>query len=534
MLNPIAYRHDTEAFCGRIIDHSSCSLFDIKAKQKYTSSLWESEFKVMFEHTHENSIVNQEELNQFESKLSHDLMIASWHQKNFYYQVSLPHFKSFEYLTLCLDRYKKFLFLKNQLPNELVTPCIGIEVIWQSHLLCPNVYENETTALLGKVLPHHADLLPDKSAQSRPGLERITQLWREIFDEDFFFPGGMYRGDRPIQPVFSSNNDLEYDLFFLRNGSIKLSETTLTCKNNLKNAEKTKYRMMVTQNRRTIYDGELSINEVLKFCQTYTLENFTDSSLNLRLAIYNSTLSSFKSKYVHSLRVNVRYRETIADKLANTFKYLPKHDNSCDIYFDPRIIAPEKGIENQYFSYALKDPRGNEFNLNQRWRIETRIQRCVRFGIIQGPFQAIDMKYIFLDYDVFDLHNRDFSGQKGEGIRAQHTITSMINNYEETLFTAEILHIVSLQWSSVRIMKDNQVYATSHLIGPAHLPPKAKIKYDKLCLTLESKDERAVLVRNIKGDYAILIGKWIENKDMSTIKNKLSKSNFNFKIFLSF
>ena len=48
----------------------------------------------------------------YQSDISYDLEDAVMRQRDFYYNVSLPHFKDSSFLTGAINRYKKFISLK--------------------------------------------------------------------------------------------------------------------------------------------------------------------------------------------------------------------------------------------------------------------------------------------------------------------------------------------------------------------------------------------------------------------------------------
>jgi hypothetical protein len=56
----------------------------------------------------------------FNSNLRVNLKDIARRQLDFYYQVSLPHFQSIEYLNLGLDRYEKFLYMKKRNPHLFI------------------------------------------------------------------------------------------------------------------------------------------------------------------------------------------------------------------------------------------------------------------------------------------------------------------------------------------------------------------------------------------------------------------------------
>lgn len=336
----------------------------------------------------------------------------------------------------------------------------------------------------------HDDTTQDRAPGSKLSTsgDRTRQLWRELYQEDFFFPGAMYRGEKPDDQTFSSNKNFEYNLFYNKTGTFQLLESRLICKRSVKHPEKTKYHMLVTQNKFNIYEDDLNIHDVSRFEHICKFDQLDEKSLNLR--------------------VWLKYKESFSEKFKTALKLEPKHLNNYS-YFDPKFIIPDQAAEYQNFGFNLKDTYENEFTLNQKWMISVSKENSIGLELIQQPFNTIHMKDILHEYAAFDLKNRNFQGKNGEGIRAQHVVTSLMNNEKVSLFKAEILHIVSLQWSSVKISLEDRVLSTAHLIGWTQLPSDEQIKHSLSCITFDPKSERAMLVRNLLGDYAIVKGKWV-------------------------
>jgi hypothetical protein len=487
MLCPTDYITDSKAVCGKVIDHKCHSREAIRHRQKRTVELWERNLGIPYDHAKFNP--DRGELKGFQSRISYDLISASSRQKGFYYEVSLPHFTSEEFLELCLDRYKKFLYLKLKNRKEFIVPCYGIDIIWHTHQLLPKIYANETSGLLGYVFPHD-DTTSDRSPGSKLTVsgDKTRQLWRDLYGEDFFFSGAMYRGDKPDWPYFSPNDKTDYSLWFTKKGSFGLVENKLICVKEAKKSEKTKYNMTITQNKRNVYEGTLKSGELLRFSQSYNYDESDEKTLDLR--------------------VYVKFKESFSDKFVHALKLQPAHNVRGDAYFDPKLIIPLKGSEYQSFAYKFKDPNDNEFTLDQKWKINADVDKSIIFGLLQQPFEPCHMNAILHEYGSFDLKNRDFSGNSGVGIRAKHVITGKVNNEKMSLYYAEVLHIVSMQWSSVKIFQGGNIFATSHLIGLTQLPSPSQIKNDSSAITFDTQNERAMLVRNLDGDYAIVKGKW--------------------------
>ena len=117
------------------------------------------------------------------------------------------------------------------------------------------------------------------------------------------------------------------------------------------------------------------------------------------------------------------------------------------------------------------------------------------------------------------------SEDRDDAVGARHTIKILDPKYLnarslDTLYTVEILHIISLQWSSIKIYLEENLMATSHLISFNHLPLETQIPFVKYppsyqistssrnVMTLNATNEKAMLIRNINGDFAIVKGKW--------------------------
>lgn len=138
-----------------------------------------------------------------------------------------------------------------------------------------------------------------------------------------------------------------------------------------------------------------------------------------------------------------------------------------------------------------------------------------------------------------DLKFTDFNGHKGDALRAQHKALVKTGNGESVqLFTVDILHIASQQWSSIKIMHNKDVLATSHLVSSDQLPLLEQVNKDSNIFTLDPKYEKAMLIRNLNGDYALVKGKWANDSlkisyflfSTKTINQNVVRKNFTFVI----
>lgn len=191
MLSPVAYKTDMENMFGKIIDHKFLSDELYESSLRKLEQIWKSN------HVSEPfQLTNFSGKSKFVSRFSYDIESAACRQSSFYYQVSLPHFKSRHFLQKSIDRYRMFIALKRKYPNKFIVPCYDIDIVWHSHQIHPLSYESDCQALLGKLLPHD-DSYNDRSPNSKLiKSEKVTRdLWFDSFRESFTNSGCMFRGE---------------------------------------------------------------------------------------------------------------------------------------------------------------------------------------------------------------------------------------------------------------------------------------------------------------------------------------------------
>jgi len=234
LLAPQSYGKDVELITGMFLDHESISKEELEKRQHYTEQLWKSNIKSSFDYLSETS-VNSQDFAKFKSKIAYDLKLASARQFEFFYNVSMPHFRNTSYLKLAVERYAKFLRMKQTYPDLLVVPCYAIDLIWHTHQLNPRWYNFDTTAVLGKLFPHD-DTINDRTAGGTLDVAgRLTkEKWRLMYHEDFFMPGAMYRGPMPLSQDYSMNSSVEFSLVESWLTQYEIKEAKLTGENNVR------------------------------------------------------------------------------------------------------------------------------------------------------------------------------------------------------------------------------------------------------------------------------------------------------------
>lgn len=210
LLCPLVYEKDCRVLFGGSINHRLFRKFDREHALKRSKHLWEAKypdepFEIELTHEKMNDISSKTD---FECKISYDINGAVSRQRYFYYNVSLPHYLDMRFLTLAVQRYQKFLFLRKNSYKLFIVPCYDQDLIWHTHQLSPIAYKEDMIRILGKVLPHD-DTTVDRSPGSKLTLSTIdtTRLWLEMYQENFNTPGAMYRGPTP-QELYASPHPL--------------------------------------------------------------------------------------------------------------------------------------------------------------------------------------------------------------------------------------------------------------------------------------------------------------------------------------
>ena len=196
MLSPRTYVSDCKAAVGKVIDHSLLTRDDTATAKSET--VWNEMYRESLEPFNWNFEYNEtqmKEFSEFQSKLSYDLVAAALRQKDFYYQVSLPHYRNAKFIKEAVLRYKKFLYLQKRFPKNFSVPFYDIDLIWHTHQLNPTAYQKDTEKYLGCLLDHD-DAVTDRSEGSKLHKAELAtrKLWWECFHETLATHGTMYRG----------------------------------------------------------------------------------------------------------------------------------------------------------------------------------------------------------------------------------------------------------------------------------------------------------------------------------------------------
>lgn len=133
-----------------------------------------------------------------------DVVESCERQATFLWQMSGPRYSDPAFLQEGVLNYARFLNLMKLNPKAFAVPTYQIDLMWHTHMLASSAaYHRDAGALTGRRSgPNHDDSVNDRShAATKLNVCTATtkQLWKRAYGQDYFCPGGMFRGDPPSE-----------------------------------------------------------------------------------------------------------------------------------------------------------------------------------------------------------------------------------------------------------------------------------------------------------------------------------------------
>jgi hypothetical protein len=82
-------------------------------------------------------------------------------------------------------RYYRFMQLKASYPNERFIPTLDIEIVWQTHLLRPEMYRNDCLRLFRRIINHSLLLNDTEESLKEQAFTNTCRLYEERFGEQY-------------------------------------------------------------------------------------------------------------------------------------------------------------------------------------------------------------------------------------------------------------------------------------------------------------------------------------------------------------
>ncbi|ETN86510.1 hypothetical protein NECAME_05914 [Necator americanus] len=381
----------------------------------------------------------------YKSTCGYDIAAAVQRQRNFNYQVSLPHYTSTKFLTEAVKRYIQFLLLKQTYSDQFLTPCYDFDIVWHTHQVHPHSYLRDCTAIFGSLLKHD-DTVNDRTKGSKllKGEALTKKLWATHFEEPFWRRGCMFSllevKERPQRSSFPRIRDARSVEHCLRRCTCSINSTK----------------------RYTRPEGTIKVSKNL----LKTLLPPTNSK-----SAHNVAEVCLKSKDVEpemSARVSVTTSVTLNRELQLIAGEFMEHQVQSD----------------SHLSYL-----------------------CQCAALNRGGLTPTTTVHI-----ATHSTNVCYSSEKNRSHRPVETclIFSVVDTRDGAKYTVQVVHSAALLLSMVLVYgREQRLLAMAHLIGADSLPSRDQLDSNLQFLPhLSNADERAFVIVNRDGDYAIVKGRW--------------------------
>ncbi|XP_069133154.1 uncharacterized protein [Argopecten irradians] len=517
MLAPVAYMRDCEKAVGCVIDHK---IFLNNRDNQYNMDLARSYWEDMYPGEPFAVCLDEESCSNtdFTSSFSYDIEQAVTRQQAFYYQVSLPHYLDKTFVSTGLKRYEKFLSLKKMNPDLFIVPCYDIDLIWHTHQLHPLMYKEDTVRILGKHF-NHDDSVNDRSLGSKlcTASKETRQCWQQTFGEDFSYFGAMYRGDSPagrlsevpVQQIYAECTKIA--TFNIQ--SIEIDNESMHPKK------------IASLKFMSILEGGIDL-ELLKLKKPYDNGQRLWNETNLSTSNNNYEIDTNFSKIVH-LR--------LSRKTGFLKKLTGKPPQASGTFEVDSILKKCLANDNKLTSVGTvcEMSDGSIIKLQQNVEI-SKISQC-RLGVQIGAFEEAVMPEVSEQLWGPIPLPRLPHGQPNTCSVASHKIRNIRGH---VMFTCRVIHSVALLTSAVQIYYKDKLAVVCHLIGTDQIPQPSQVDQEVFPVLDPSKGERAVLIKNNKGDWGVVVASWTGLKrGVSGTKGKRgtpgSQGHLGVKVFLT-
>ncbi|KAI6202965.1 hypothetical protein M3Y94_00502000 [Aphelenchoides besseyi] len=491
MLSPTHYQEDCMAICGSIIDHKLLSSDEIQLRYEQSVSAW-NDFCPDEPYDFLNSSASSNE--PYTQKSSYDIASAVQRQRNFNYQISLPHYTAQKFLKDAIDRYINFLLLKQTYSDQFFTPCYDFDLVWHSHQLNPLAYARDCVAMFGSLLKHD-DSVNDRSKNSKllKGEAATKKAWAVHFKDGFWRRGCMYRGHvAPIFLGFESPDSSTITYGHVHIPSISLKEIPVQ-------REQLRLKLSYGGKKITTFNADLADKEVTRSSFSLVWQP-TDSG-------GGGTTSSvvkfpFETKNPKELGIGLE----LFDRVFLQKKDIVQLQGKIPL---EQLLPPASTKTAQNVVQMNLENHNSERDLRAKVTVTTSISLNRELELVAGEFIETPLE---TDSRLWNLCqcaalNRTALQPGSTAFVATHTLLDV---RDSATFTVQVLHSPSMLLSMILVYgTDQRLLAMGHLIGADSLPSKEQLDSNLQFLPhLSAPDERCFLIVNRDGDFGLVKGRW--------------------------
>ncbi|KJH53574.1 hypothetical protein DICVIV_00319 [Dictyocaulus viviparus] len=427
----------------------------------------------------------------YKSKCNYDVAAAVQRQRNFNYQVSLPHYTSTKFLSEAVKRYIQFLLLKQTYSDQFLTPCYDFDIVWHTHQVHPLNYLRDCTAIFGSLLKHD-DTVNDRTKGSKllKGEALTKKLWTTHFEEPFWRRGCMYRGHNAPAFLGFENQDLSNISY----GDVHVPSIAL--KDIPVQREQLRLKLIYGNKKVTTFNADLSQKQVTK----------SGFSLVWQPTDVSSSASIVKFPFERKASKELLVELEIFDKL-----FLQRKDMIRlvgKISLDQLLPATNSKLAHNVAEVSLRC-KDIDKEVTAKVSVTTSVTVNRELQLIAGDFVEHQ-----LQSDSHLSYLCQCASLNRAGLTPSTTIHiathSVVDTRDAEKYTVQVVHSASILLSMILVYgREQRLLAMAHLIGADSLPSRDQLDNNLQFLPhISSPDERAFVIVNKDGDYAIVKGKW--------------------------
>uniref|UniRef100_A0A0M3HR55 SHR-BD domain-containing protein n=1 Tax=Ascaris lumbricoides TaxID=6252 RepID=A0A0M3HR55_ASCLU len=505
MLSPTHYQEDCENICGTVVDHKLLSSDEIQQRYEQSVSVWQSHCgDEPYDFIASTSIAHP----PYQSKSSYDIAAAAQRQRNFNYQISLPHYTSPRFLNEAVSRYLNFLLLKQTYTDQFFTPCYDFDVVWHTHqvtalhyfnnvclcctiLVHPHSYLRDCTAIFGWLLKHD-DTVNDRSKNSKllKGEALTKRLWAAHFQDPFWKRGCMYRGHPAPSFLGFENQDLSNITYgHMHIPSIALKDIPLQ-------REQLRLKLSYGGKKVTTFNADLTTKQVTKagFSLVWQpTENMASASV---------VKFPFEKRNPKDLLVELELFDKVFLQKRDLLKLIGK--TSLD-----QLLPPSNSKTSQNIAQINMRSREGDGDYAAKVNVTTSLSLNRELQLIAGEFMQHELVPDSRLWFLCQAGALNRSALQPQTIvhMATHTL---VDSRDGARYTVQIVHSAALLLSVILVFgREQRLLCMAHLVGADSLPSRDQLDPNLQFLPhLSTPDERAFVVMNKDGDYAIIKGRW--------------------------
>ncbi|XP_012557591.2 uncharacterized protein LOC100197680 [Hydra vulgaris] len=467
VLNPNAYNRDCRKIVRKVIDH--VPMFLALHTQNVSQKYWCNEYPNI---PYEIDLFNSKPvlLSSKPFKCSYNIVAAAQRQRVFSYNVLLPHFRDAKFLSKAVKRYKTMIAIKKVNPETYLVPCYDFGLIWHSHQQHVFLYQSEMTFIYGSISFHDDSSLDFQLCKDEK--EKTIYLWKKQSLKQYEVNGGMFRGE-PFLP------NLDHDSGFFS---------------------------------RSITNNWVSSCNIMALSLTNipTYNGCIDDIVNVNIVVKQNSYIIYE--YSNSFKtmdgiINVVfYRGQNAFQLNSNFMYevyIYCTYPSIDKVFYGKLIPVKVSTAVTQYEISLKCQLNESITCIISTSMDNYLLKSNALFKTAGNYKVIKSK---LEDAVKSLKTCFPTPDFYSGYFCEYCVNEL-NPFDTELLKLKWKVVHSKDPSLVVIELydySGAIIATSHTVDWFSFPSSVQISDSKTCFSYNPAVERAMLIRGIEGDWAIM------------------------------